>query len=98
MLPQDLQMDIQQFSKSDYAKQYFSTYRSGFIFRRRVPVEQLMTWQKVSWMMPFLFDDALALIVRKPVTADIAAPDAQQVTEQGCRQNLQGHSTDHGRS
>ena len=55
-------MDIQQFSESDYAKQYFSTYRSGFIFRRRVPVEQLMTWQKVSWITLTLFD-ALALKV-----------------------------------
>lgn len=53
-LPQDLQMDIQQFSESDYAKQYFSTYRSGFIFRRRVPVEQLMTWQKSSLTSPLL--------------------------------------------
>jgi len=36
-------------------------------------------------MVPILFDDALALTVRPPVTADIAAPDAQQITEQGCR-------------
>lgn len=50
MLPEDLQIDIQQFSESDYAKQYFSTHKSGFIFRRRVPVAQLMTWQKVSLM------------------------------------------------
>lgn len=48
MLPPDLQTDIQQFSESDYAKQYFSTHKSGFFFRRRVPVAQLMTWQKVS--------------------------------------------------
>lgn len=50
MLPEDLQIDIQHFSESDYAKQYFSTHKSGFIFRRRVPVAQLMTWQKVSLM------------------------------------------------
>ncbi|KXN90136.1 Rho GTPase-activating protein 39 [Leucoagaricus sp. SymC.cos] len=54
MLPQDLQMDIQQFSESDYAKQYFSTHRSGFIFKRRVPVEQLMTWQKSPLTSPLL--------------------------------------------
>lgn len=53
MLPQDLQMDIQQFSESDYAKQYFSTHRSGFIFKRRVPVAQLMTWQKVGAILVF---------------------------------------------
>lgn len=54
MLPQDLQTDIQQFSQSDYAKQYFSTHRSGFIFKRRVPVEQLMTWQKSPLTSPLL--------------------------------------------
>ncbi|KAJ3569619.1 hypothetical protein NP233_g4926 [Leucocoprinus birnbaumii] len=53
-LPQDLQMDILQFSESDYAKQYFSTHRSGFIFKRRVPVEQLMTWQKSPLTSPLL--------------------------------------------
>jgi hypothetical protein len=46
-LPQDLASDIQQFSESDFARQYFSTHRTGFIFRRTVPVAQLMSWQKV---------------------------------------------------
>ncbi|KAF8828813.1 hypothetical protein HHX47_DHR3000364 [Lentinula edodes] len=40
-LPHDLASDILQFSESDYAKQYFSTHRSGFIFKRRIPVAQL---------------------------------------------------------
>jgi Rho GTPase-activating protein 39 len=40
--------DIQLFSESEYAKQYFSTHRSGFIFKRKIPMEQLMAWQKVS--------------------------------------------------
>lgn len=48
VLPHDLASDIQLFSESDYARQYFSTHRTGFIFRRRVPVAQMMTWQKVS--------------------------------------------------
>ena len=39
--------DIQQFQVEDFAKRYFSTHRAGFLFRRRIPVEQLMTWQKV---------------------------------------------------
>ena len=47
ILPHALATDIQHFSESEYAKQYFSTHRTGFIFRRRVPVAQLMTWQKV---------------------------------------------------
>ncbi|XP_006460909.1 hypothetical protein AGABI2DRAFT_69042 [Agaricus bisporus var. bisporus H97] len=54
MLPEDLQIDIQHFSESDYAKQYFSTHKSGFIFRRRVPVAQLMTWQKSPLTSPLL--------------------------------------------
>lgn len=47
VLPQDLASDIQQFVQTEFARQYFSTHRTGFIFRRRVPVERLMTWQKV---------------------------------------------------
>lgn len=47
ILPQDLQSDIQQFVESDFAKQYFSTHRTGFIFRRTVPVAEMMSWQKV---------------------------------------------------
>lgn len=54
ILPSALAMDIQQFSESDYAKQYFSTHRSGFIFRRRVPVAQLMAWQKAPLTSPLL--------------------------------------------
>lgn len=46
VLPHDLAMDIQQFSESDYAKKYFSTHRRGFLFRRTIPVAQMMTWQK----------------------------------------------------
>jgi hypothetical protein len=50
-LPQNLASDIQLFSESNYAKQYFSTHRTGFIFRRKVPVAQMMVWQKVR--VPF---------------------------------------------
>ncbi|KAG5638803.1 hypothetical protein H0H81_010032 [Sphagnurus paluster] len=46
ILPVELATDIQQFSESDFAQQYFATHRTGFIFRRKVPVTQLMTWQK----------------------------------------------------
>ncbi|KAJ7287766.1 hypothetical protein C8J57DRAFT_1284865 [Mycena rebaudengoi] len=54
ILPQDLASDIQQFSESDFARQYFSTHRTGFIFRRRVPVNQMMTWQKPVLHSPLL--------------------------------------------
>lgn len=56
MLPDDLASDIQQFSESQFARQYFSTHRTGFIFRRKVPVEQMMTWQKVSYVIVSLSD------------------------------------------
>ncbi|KAJ6495627.1 hypothetical protein C8R47DRAFT_1115791 [Mycena vitilis] len=54
ILPQDLASDILQFSRSDFARQYFSTHRTGFIFRRRVPVTQMMTWQKTPLHSPLL--------------------------------------------
>lgn len=54
VLPQDLVSDIQLFSESEYAKQYFSTHRSGFIFKRKIPMEQLMTWQKAPLNAPLL--------------------------------------------
>lgn len=53
-LPDDLASDIQQFSESQFARQYFSTHRTGFIFRRKVPVEQMMTWQKSPLGSPLL--------------------------------------------
>ncbi|KAJ7874752.1 hypothetical protein B0H14DRAFT_3552219 [Mycena olivaceomarginata] len=54
ILPQDLASEIKQFSESDFARQYFSTHRTGFIFRRRVPVTQMMTWQKAPLHSPLL--------------------------------------------
>lgn len=47
LLPRDLVSEIQQFAQSDFARRYFSTHREGLIFRRRVPVERMMMWQKV---------------------------------------------------
>ncbi|KAI0743437.1 hypothetical protein C8Q80DRAFT_1106807 [Daedaleopsis nitida] len=54
ILPQDLASDIQQFAESDFAQQYFSTHRTGFIFKRKVPVAQIMTWQKAPIPSPLL--------------------------------------------
>ncbi|OSD01265.1 hypothetical protein PYCCODRAFT_1445770 [Trametes coccinea BRFM310] len=54
VLPQDLASDIQQFAESDFAHRYFSTHRTGFIFKRKVPVAQIMTWQKTPISNPLL--------------------------------------------
>ncbi|PFH52057.1 hypothetical protein AMATHDRAFT_74546 [Amanita thiersii Skay4041] len=54
VLPEDLASDIQQFAQSEYARQYFSTHRSGFIFRRKIPVNQLMAWQRNPLTAPLL--------------------------------------------
>ncbi|KAK0473133.1 hypothetical protein EDD18DRAFT_1313999 [Armillaria luteobubalina] len=54
VLPHDLASDILQFAESDYAKQYFSTHRTGFIFRRRIPVAQMMSWQRPPLASPLL--------------------------------------------
>ncbi|KAG6920068.1 hypothetical protein DXG01_010136 [Tephrocybe rancida] len=53
-LPAELVTDIQQFSESEFARQYFSTHRTGFIFRRKVPVTQMMAWQKALLNSPLL--------------------------------------------
>lgn len=50
VLPDDLASDIQQFVQTEFARQYFSTHRTGFIFRRKVPVERMMMWQKVGFL------------------------------------------------
>ncbi|KAG9092421.1 hypothetical protein FRC06_000111 [Ceratobasidium sp. 370] len=54
MLPRPLAEDILQFQVSDFARRYFSTHKTGLIFRRRVPVEQLMVWQKQPLASPLL--------------------------------------------
>ncbi|KAI0288123.1 hypothetical protein BC826DRAFT_1107936 [Russula brevipes] len=54
ILPQDLASDIQQFVESEFAQQYFATHRTGFIFKRKVPVGQMMTWQRSPLAAPLL--------------------------------------------
>ncbi|KAH9940532.1 uncharacterized protein BXZ73DRAFT_42852 [Epithele typhae] len=54
VLPHDLASDIQQFAESEFAQHYFSTHRTGFIFKRKIPVAQLMTWQKGPIATPLL--------------------------------------------
>ncbi|KAF8259441.1 hypothetical protein EI94DRAFT_1773929 [Lactarius quietus] len=54
ILPQDLASDIQQFVESEFAQQYFATHRTGFIFKRKVPLDQMMVWQRGPLAAPLL--------------------------------------------
>ncbi|KZT64367.1 Rho GTPase activation protein [Daedalea quercina L-15889] len=54
VLPHELSSDIQQFAESHFARQYFSTHRVGIFFKRKIPVEQMMTWQKTPLSSPLL--------------------------------------------
>lgn len=52
VLPHELSSDIQQFAETHFAKNYFSTHRVGILFKRKIPVEQMMSWQKVRSISP----------------------------------------------
>lgn len=54
ILPRGLAEDIQQFAVEDFAKRYFNTHRTGLIFKRKVPVEKMMSWQKGPLQAPLL--------------------------------------------
>ncbi|VDB91641.1 unnamed protein product [Peniophora sp. CBMAI 1063] len=54
ILPENLSMDIHQFATSDFAKQYFATHRTGIIFKRTVPMEEMMAWQRAPLASPLL--------------------------------------------
>ena len=47
VLPDELASDIQHFAQREFARQYFMTHKTGFIFKKKVPVEKMMVWQKV---------------------------------------------------
>ena len=47
-------MDIRQFATSDFARQYFATHRTGLIFKRTVPMEEMMAWQRAPLAGPLL--------------------------------------------
>lgn len=99
ILPHALATDIQQFSESDYARQYFSTHRTGFIFRRRVPVAQLMTWQKVYFLFSLPTLQLTTIMCSALIDSSIlSTPCAKKYFAERCSQSLQGHPTYHGRS
>lgn len=47
LLPRELVSDIQRFAQSDFAKKYFATHKEGIFFKTRIPLEKMMSWQKV---------------------------------------------------
>ncbi|GAB5593534.1 hypothetical protein Unana1_08434 [Umbelopsis nana] len=63
-LPANLQREITQFAIDGFAKKYFSTHKKG-LFRRKVPMEEMLQWTKDSIKQPLmmlnkdLYKDAL---------------------------------------
>src|SRR6266542_479837 len=45
-LPPELQQDINRFRIDGFARKYFNTHKKG-IFRKKVPVEKMLLYQKV---------------------------------------------------
>ncbi len=46
--------DIEKFSIVGFAKQYFSEHKKGIIFRRQVPIEEMLTYQSSSLKSPLM--------------------------------------------
>ncbi|KAI9493892.1 hypothetical protein BDB00DRAFT_821151 [Zychaea mexicana] len=64
-LPTNLKQEINQFAIDGFAKKYFATHKRGLIFRRRVPMNEMLQWTKDSIKQPLimlnkdLYKDAL---------------------------------------
>ncbi|ORZ15334.1 hypothetical protein BCR42DRAFT_416883 [Absidia repens] len=52
-LPDELRQDIKQFAIDGFAKKYFSTHKKG-LFRRRVPMTEMLQWTKDSIKKPLI--------------------------------------------
>ncbi|KAI9285037.1 Rho GTPase activation protein, partial [Umbelopsis sp. AD052] len=52
-LPANLQREITQFVIDGFAKKYFSTHKKG-LFRRKVPMEEMLQWTKDSIKQPLM--------------------------------------------
>ncbi|KAI8347610.1 Rho GTPase activation protein [Choanephora cucurbitarum] len=52
-LPSSLQQEINQFSIDGFARRYFATHKRG-LFRRTVPMDELLCWTKDSIRQPLL--------------------------------------------
>ncbi|KAI9253534.1 hypothetical protein BDA99DRAFT_520052 [Phascolomyces articulosus] len=53
MLPSSLQHDISQFAIDGFAQKYFATHKKG-LFRRRVPMKEMLEWTKDSLNKPLM--------------------------------------------
>ncbi|KAI9314749.1 Rho GTPase activation protein [Dichotomocladium elegans] len=53
MLPSSLQQDINQFAIDGFAQKYFATHKRG-LFRRRVPMKEMLEWTKDSLNKPLI--------------------------------------------
>ncbi|KAI9488224.1 hypothetical protein BDB00DRAFT_849422 [Zychaea mexicana] len=53
MLPTSLQHDINQFAIDGFAQKYFATHKRG-LFRRRVPMKEMLEWTKDSLNKPLM--------------------------------------------
>ncbi|CAG8669589.1 4202_t:CDS:2, partial [Cetraspora pellucida] len=52
-LPAELQQDINKFRIDGFARKYFNTHKKG-IFRRKVPVEKMLLFQKDAIKQPLM--------------------------------------------
>ncbi|KAI8138329.1 hypothetical protein BJV82DRAFT_631889 [Fennellomyces sp. T-0311] len=53
ILPTNLQHDINQFAIDGFAQKYFATHKRG-LFRRRVPMKEMLEWTKDSLHKPLM--------------------------------------------
>ncbi|TPX68495.1 hypothetical protein SpCBS45565_g03096 [Spizellomyces sp. 'palustris'] len=53
-LPRDLKAQLSQFRIEGFATKYFSEHRKGIFFRRRVPVEKMLVYQKEPLKAPLM--------------------------------------------
>lgn len=65
ILPTNLQQEITQFAIDGFAQKYFAKHKRGIIFKRQVPMEEMLRWTKDSLKQPLimlnkdLYKDAL---------------------------------------
>ncbi|KND03644.1 uncharacterized protein SPPG_01117 [Spizellomyces punctatus DAOM BR117] len=92
-LPKDLKAQLSQFRIEGFATKYFSEHRKGIFFRRRVPVEKMLVYQKEPLKAPLmvlnkdLHKDALKCfkLIQKIMKSDPAAAvtDTHTLLEKG---------------
>ena len=53
-LPGQLMKDIGQFKIEGFAKKYFNTHKQGLLFKKKVPVEQMLIFTKDALSLPLM--------------------------------------------